>query len=72
MDINVNQTTTINLSEEDVKNVISKFLKQKGYDVNTISFNIGTHYKSSHDQYGTEVLEGATVKANIVNKTEKI
>ena len=72
MDIKVNQTTTIELTQKDIKEIIENFLLSKGHKVDSVSFNIKTEYSDHMDHHGTDVLKGATVKANIIDKKEKL
>lgn len=70
MDINIK--TTITLSPDDIKKIISNYLETKGYETESIRFQIETVCHDPRETYGTEELKGAKVEANVKNKNEEI
>lgn len=64
MEVKINEETTISLTEEDVENIINLHLKEKGYNVDNISWQIHLEYDGYDDHYGSHMFKGAIIKAN--------
>ena len=69
MEIKTTTQTKIDLSANDVKEIVTTYLKEKGFDVETYHEKIDKVYNGSLDHYGTDTFMGLTISAN---KTEKL
>ena len=65
----IKKNITINLSEDDVKQVIADYLKREGYDVtvNDVSLSVGSRIEG----YGTAEHEVNYFKGAYINCKEK-
>ena len=70
MKIQTTTLTSISLTAADVKEIVTEYFKNKGYDIETYSAHIKTVYDGSMDDYGTEEFSGISITAN--KKEEKI
>ncbi len=60
----IKKNITINLSEDDVKQVIADYLKREGYDVTTndVSLSVGSRIEGyGMGEYSVEYFKGAYV-----------
>lgn len=63
--MNIKSTITIELSADDIKEIIINYLKSEGYDfsVDDVNFNIKTRYEEyGMIEFPVEYLDGAYVK----------
>jgi len=64
MEIKTTTKTQIILTADDVKEIVTKYLLDKGYVVDTYYPTVKTVYSDVQDQYGTETFSGITIGAN--------
>ena len=69
MEIKTTTLTSINLTANDVKQILTNYLKDKGFTVEQYSAHIKTEYDGTMGDYGTEVFSGVSITANKIEKT---
>ena len=68
MEIKTTTVTSIKLTASDVKEIVTNYLKEKGFSVEGYYEQIKTEYDGGIGDYGTEVFDGVSITAN---KNEK-
>jgi len=68
MEIKTTTLTSINLTAADVKEIVTNYLKDKGFTVENYTEHIKTVYDGSMHDYGTEVFGGLSITANKIVK----
>jgi hypothetical protein len=68
MEIKTTTVTSIKLTASDVKEIVTNYLKEKGFTVEGYYEHIKTEYDGGIGDYGTEVFDGVSITAN---KNEK-
>ncbi len=64
----IKENITIQLSKEDVGQLITKYLEERGYKViSTPVFNMEREYSGYYDEHGREVLK--TISVNVERKS---
>jgi len=64
MEIKTTTLTSIKLTAKDVQEIVTEYLKNKGFTVEQYSEQIKTVYDDSMGDYGTEVFDGVSITAN--------
>lgn len=68
MEIKTTTLTSINLTAADVKEIVTNYLKDKGFTVENYTEHIKTVYDGGMGDYGTEVFGGLSITANKIVK----
>ncbi len=68
MEIKTTTQTSIKLTASDVKEIVTNYLKDKGFTVENYSEHIKTVYDGGIHDYGTEVFDGVSITANKIVK----
>lgn len=64
--MDVEREITVTLTPEEVEEILKKYLKEeKGFEIESVSFNTGTKYYGQMDQHGTTVVTNITCKGKI-------
>jgi len=64
MEIKTTTLTSIKLTAKDVQEIVTEYLKNKGFTVEQYGEHIKTVYDGSMGDYGTEVFDGVSITAN--------
>ena len=72
MEIKTTTLTKIDLTADDVKDIVTSYLKQMGFNIESYNAQITTVYDGSMNDYGTEVFNGVSITANKVEKNINI
>ena len=72
MEIKTTTQTSIRLSAKDVKEIVSNYLKDKGFSVENYSTHIKTVYDGGIGDYGTEEFDGISITANKIVKNVEL
>ena len=72
MEIKTTTLTSIRLTSKDVKEIISNYLKDKGFTIENYSEHIKTVYDGGMGDYGSEEFDGISITANKIEKTHEI
>ena len=60
--MNINKEIIINLTPDDVKEIITEYCKREGYKANRIHFKVNTHLEGyGMGEYEVTEFEGCTV-----------
>ena len=72
MEIKTTTQTSIKLTASDVQEIITNYLKEKGFTVEKYSSHIKTVYDGGMRDYGTEVFDGVSITANKIEKNVEL
>ena len=72
MEIKTTTLTQIELTADDVQDIVTNYLKDKGFSVETYYTHITTIYDGGIHDYGTEVFNGISITANKEEKNINI
>lgn len=72
MDIKTTTVTNIKLTANDVKQIVTDYLKDKGFTVEGYYEQIKTVYDGGIGDYGTEVFDGVSITANKIEKNVEL
>lgn len=64
MEIKTTTLTKIDLTADDVQGIVTNYLKDKGFSVETYCPHITTVYDGGMGDYGTEIFNGISITAN--------
>lgn len=71
--MNIEQCITIDLSEQDLKEIVLDFIKKHGYetDIKNINFDVGTTLLGyGYGEYKKTILRGCKVKCSRLAKKQ--
>ena len=68
MEIKTTTLTSIKLTANDVKQIVTDYLKDNGFTVEGYYEQIKTVYDGGIGDYGTEVFDGVSITANRIEK----
>lgn len=72
MEIKTTTQTSIVLNANDVKEIVTNYLKDKGFTVEGYTEHIRTVYDGGISDYGTEVFDGISITANKIVKNVEL
>lgn len=71
----INAKTTISLTPNDLRSIVTEYFTQKGYSVKSVSFEVGTECRGyGLGEHEETVFEGCSVECAFLgkNKEDKI
>ena len=72
MEIKTTTLTKIDLTADDVKDIVTNYFKDKGFNIESYYTHITTVYDGGMGDYGTEEFNGISITANKVEKNINI
>lgn len=66
--MNIERHIIVELTSDEISNIIKEYLKREGIVIDVVDFNVITEYSSPMDNIGTEIFKGAKCKGKIKNE----